>query len=139
VSLVTLLERGALGSVQLGRSRTAIVEQLGQPADQSVLRPLILKWPSLEVTFDSQERAILIAVEMPASEALPPEVRTDLEQLNGRTQTEVLALIESSGLTWSADPALSRDEGVAVRPSSSPCVLMFEGDVLREVYIAPRG
>ncbi len=128
VSLRELVVTGASGGVALGRNSEDVMRSLGKPSDRSQIRPEILKYGPLELTF-REGKVVLVAYYDSAEE--DPRVHVDLPQ--SRDQLE--DLLKEAGTELKEEPALSYDDQFACAAARSGAIVLFKGGRLSSVQL----
>jgi hypothetical protein len=128
VSLKELALTGASGGIALGRTSEDVIEALGEPTDRSQIRPEILKYGPLELTFRAGKVVLVAYYDVTEADR---RVLVDLP----RSRDQLKAVLKDAGAELNEEPALSYDDQVACAIPRSGAIVLFRGERLNSVQL----
>jgi hypothetical protein len=131
VSIRELAVTGRSGVVGAGRPKADVIRSLGEPTDRSLIRPLILRYGRLELTF--HDDGLILTAYYPSRGVSDGRIAEDMPT----AQEEVELLLRERGLRFHEDADLTYDDQIAINvENAAGTLLLFEDGELTSVQVS---
>lgn len=137
IPFLTQLDSGHIGILTPMMPASHLRQQLGDPDETSLIRPLILKYGSLEVTVKNGVVDLIMiyagrTVSLPAGLGIEAALEENLPMMTFRS---TIADLDRARLAWRVSKDLTFDDQVAIELNSGASTMLFVKEGLEKVAL----